>query len=43
MSSFKIYSVMALIAVICYITLIGLQITEWAHYGADLSVWPTGP
>ena len=40
MSSSDIFGLLALIAVICFLGVIGLQVAELMHYRADPSVWP---
>lgn len=43
MSSSKSSSIMgllALVAVLLFLTLIGLQVAEMLHYRADPSIWP---
>ncbi len=41
MFSSKTLGILTLIAVICFLILIGLQVAELLHYQADPSVWPT--
>lgn len=43
MFSSKVASWLAIVAVICFLVLIGLQITEMMGYGADPSAWPASP
>lgn len=40
MFSSKVMSILALVTVICFLALLGLQIAEILHYGAEPSVWP---
>ncbi|HRZ10878.1 MAG TPA: hypothetical protein P5567_00315 [Kiritimatiellia bacterium] len=39
-SSNKLAAWLALVSVVCFLVLIGLQAFEMVHYGADPSVWP---
>ena len=38
--SSKVTAWLALVSVVCFLILIGLQAFELVHYGADPSVWP---
>ena len=40
MFSSKVMSILALVTVICFLVLMGLQITEILFYSAEPSVWP---
>ncbi len=40
MFSSKVLALLALIAAVCFLALIGLQIGELMYYGAEPSVWP---
>jgi hypothetical protein len=39
-SGSTLLGVLALLAAICFLALIALQVMEWMHYGADPSIWP---
>lgn len=41
MFSSKVAGVLALIATIFFLALIGLQLAEWNYYRAEPSIWPT--
>mgnify|MGYP000978431553 CR=1 FL=1 len=43
MFSSKIAAWLALVATLCFLALIGLQVAELMGYGADPSAWPTSP
>ncbi len=36
----KWMGILALLTVILFLCLIGLQVVEWLHYQADPSLWP---
>ncbi len=38
--SSKLAAWLALVSVVCFLVLIGLQAFELVHYGAEPSVWP---
>ena len=40
MSSSKLFSILAIVAVVCFVTLITLQFVELSFYDASPSVWP---
>ena len=39
MFSTKIAGVLALVSVLLFVTLVGLQVAEWLSYSAEPSVW----
>jgi len=41
MFSSKIMTILAAVATVCILVLIGLQVGEWMYYSAVPSVWPS--
>lgn len=41
MSFSKIATVLAIIASLCFVALLTLQVLEMTHYSAEPSLWPT--
>lgn len=41
-SSANIFGILALVAVLLFLALIGLQVMEFLYYRADPSLWPAG-
>lgn len=40
-SSDSLFGVLALLAVLCFAALVGLQVMEWLYYSAEPSIWPS--
>ena len=43
MFSSKILGILAIVATVCFLVLVGLQTVELMHYSGDPSIWPANP
>ena len=43
MFSSKSMLILSVVAMVCFLALIGLQMSELSYYGADPSIWPPKP